>query len=337
MAGNFYFKDRSGAQNGPVTSDELVALARAGRIAPDCLVWAEGGEPAPAGQFPDLAEVFGGAPGPSASPGQGPMIGDFSGWGLIWRGFVFGCGVALIVTAPWAGRWFYGWIASRLSLANGAKLRLESTLQSCGHLFVIWGVAAIGPAAYRIWNVATFGPAPFRPDPGHVLVNLVGNVCIVVVSYMIVRWFARSLRSADNSLDIEFTGGFWAYFGWDILMVLSIFTVIGWAWVIKGKMRWMCQRTVGSHSFEFIASGWQILWRFCATILAVLLPTGLLYGVAARMFTHGDKGLGILFTLLGMAAFFYMIAWTVRWIYNWLISQVVVAPGAAPAAFQRAA
>ena len=52
MAWNYYFKDRPGAQNGPVSLEELVTLAKSGRVPPEGLVWAEGGEPQAAASHP---------------------------------------------------------------------------------------------------------------------------------------------------------------------------------------------------------------------------------------------------------------------------------------------
>jgi hypothetical protein len=49
--------------------------------------------------------------------------------------------------------------------------------------------------------------------------------------------------------------------GWWLLAFLSIYTIIGWAWVLRYTMRWSCRNVHGTLGFEFIGTGWGILWR----------------------------------------------------------------------------
>jgi hypothetical protein len=304
MAWNYYFKDRTGAQNGPVSIEELKSLIRAGRIAPDCLVWPEGGEPAQAGAIPLLFEDFahfnsgGGAQGLA---GGGPLQGSFSGWGLFWRSIVAGLGIILIVPAPWAGPWLYGWIASRVSLPNGRALRLES---GAAPLFFFLALAVIVPAVVA-GGAAAYDPAAARSG-GIIALRLVGQIASIIFSYLLVRWFSRALRSEDGAFHVAFEGGFWAYLGWEILLILSVFTIIGWAWVLRYRTRWICRRTVGTHAFEFTGTGWGILGVALLTILGSLLIV--------------------------------TAPWLIAWFYNWFISKIIVTPAAEnPALAQRAA
>lgn len=256
----FFFKDRSGAQNGPVSLGELVALVRSGRVAPDCLVWAEGIEPTRADAFDALAEAFRdrhAAEAPIA--GRGPMRADFPVWGLFWRLLAFGVSIALILPAPWVGVWFYRWLAERIALPSGERLRLMGAVKDSWHIF-----AGLGVTSY-------LDPATQGTDL-HLPITLIGLFANIWLGLALIGWFTRSLWGDRNGVKLSFAGGYWPYFGWVLLFGLSMLTVIGWAWAAKYQMRWLARQVRGSHSFEFAGTGVEILWR----TLVLALGMGLL-------------------------------------------------------------
>ena len=291
MTQNYFFKDRSGAQNGPVSFLELLTLIKAGRIAPDCLVWSEGGEPRQAGSIEELFDVFQSKASFAVPEGSGPLAPSLPAWGLFWRVIVYCLGLALIVPAPWAGEWFYGWIADRIVLPGGKRLFLETSVGECWYIFAGIGLAAIAPLF-------------FHDKQTHAVVQMIASLASLFVGFLLIGWFARSLRSEDGALHVAFEGGFLAFFGWNLLIAFSFVTIVGWAWVIKYMMRWICRETRGSRQFEFVATGWSILWRSIVAVFGSMLVV--------------------------------TIPWIMIWIYNWYISQIVVTPAAA-AVGQRAA
>jgi hypothetical protein len=294
MAWNYYFKDRSGAQNGPVSFEELVRLARAGRLAPDCLVWPEGGAPRAARDMPDIVAAMN-TPAPAGGAGGGgPLQADFPVWGLFWRMLAFGFGILPIIPAAWLGPWYYGWQASRVRLPNGPRLHLEAAFASGAALFFFLALATVAPAIYDGVAVAADPAATQRADVG--AVRLIGQVAQLICQYQILRWFSGALRSEDGALRVAFSGGFWPYLGWTVLAGLSIFTIIGWAWVVRFATRWICRNTTGTHAFEFVGEGLSILWRTIVLILASI--------------------------------FIIPIPWVIAWFANWFVSQIVVTPGA---------
>ena len=280
MAWNYYFEDRKGAQNGPVSLEELATLAKAGRIAADCLVWAEGGEPKPAAAFPELAAAL--AEFAAAAPaGAGPLQPSFPVWGLFWRAIVLVFGVALIIPAPWVGLWFYRWLAEQVALPGGRRLYLESSIGECWYIFGGMGLSEmIGPA--------------FAESRYQGLGSLFSLILSVLLTVLLIQWFCRSLRAEQGGFSVSFEGGFWGYFGWVLLMVLSMFTVIGWAWVLKYQTRWICRNVVGSHSFEFVGTGLDFLWRSLVLVLAL--------------------------------AFLIPFPWALRWMTEWFVSSIVARP-----------
>jgi hypothetical protein len=110
-----------------------------------------------------------------------------------------------------------------------------------------------------------------------------------------VLGFCANVRSQDGRLKLLFEGGYWNYIGWNLLLIVSFVTIIGWAWVLKFMMQWICQNVRGTTRFEFRATGLSILWRM------------------------------LVLTLL--SAFVIPIPWVLRWYMSWWISQVSVIVG----------
>jgi hypothetical protein len=284
MSWNYYFKDRAGHQNGPVSFEELLAVARSGRIAPDCLVWPEGGAPRAARDVPELVAAMS-APSPGAAAA---MRADFPVWELFWRSLVAGLGFLLVIPAPWLALWLYRWLMSRVSLPNGARLALESGIARPAILFIGLALSVLIPSLYGAGD-------PHAAERGDVAtVQMVGSLIQVGCSFLILRWLVDSVRSEDGALRISFLGGFWAFLGWSLLLGLSVLTIIGWAWVIRYQARWICRNIAGSHRFDFVGEGLELLWRSLVLVFGsfLIIP----------------------------------IPWLFAWYYNWLVTQVLAAP-----------
>jgi hypothetical protein len=61
--------------------------------------------------------------------------------------------------------------------------------------------------------------------------------------------------------------------------------------------RWVCANIVGTHRFEFVGTGWDILWRTLVLLIAL--------------------------------GFVIPLPWALRWFQNWFVAQIVVTPAAA--------
>ena len=64
---------------------------------------------------------------------------------------------------------------------------------------------------------------------------------------MVIRWIASNLSSNGQKLPIAFEGSALGYVGWQVLMYISIITIVGWAWVITAWMRWICRNMSGTR------------------------------------------------------------------------------------------
>jgi hypothetical protein len=103
-----------------------------------------------------------------------------------------------------------------------------------------------------------------------------------------------NLASNGQKIPLSFEGSIWGYIGWQLLFVISMITIIGWAWVITAMLRWICRNINGTRrEVLFNASGLEVLWR------------------------------SIVFVLL--CALIIPIPWMLRWYGQWYVSQFALA------------
>jgi len=112
----------------------------------------------------------------------------------------------------------------------------------------------------------------------------------VVLYWLFFKWFVANIASAERLLGLSFSGSLWAFLGWTLLGVVSMITIIGWAWVYTAATRWFCRNIQGTRrAVVFKGSGLELLWR----------------GVVA--------GIAMLFII--------PIPWVYRWMLGWFASQ----------------
>jgi GYF domain 2 len=283
MSSNFWYLDRDHTQRGPVGEDEFVRLIRQGAITRGTQMWTAGmGEWRMAGQVPNVAALFGapppapavGAGAPADGPAMGPLLPVIPVWGFFWRSVVTLIGVVLIIPAPWVGPWFYKWLCERVSLPDGRLLTFSGTPGDIWYVFAGWGALMwIGQLKDGRYELLTI-PVSW------------------ILGVLLLKWFCAHASTADGRLKLSFEGGYLPYIGWNILVALSALTIIGWAWVLKYQLRWICRNVRGTAEFAFTGTGLAILWR---TLVVVLLSILII-----------------------------PIPWMMRWYMRWILSQVAV-------------
>ena len=99
-------------------------------------------------------------------------------------------------------------------------------------------------------------------------------------------------------MPLAFNGSILTFIGWQILLMISFITIIGWAWVATAWMRWICRNISGTRrEIVFNASGFDVLWRTIVFAIA--------------------------------CGFIIPIPWMLRWYAQWYMSQFeLVARGA---------
>jgi hypothetical protein len=164
--------------------------------------------------------------------------------------------VFLVVPAPWAMTALYRWIVEHLSLSDGTRTAFTGKGGDIWPVFMLVSLSAYA------------GFCPVRLLPIFLLP-------ITLLLYIIImRWLVRNV-SLSCGTPLAFTGSYWAYLGWTLLVYVSFVTIVGWAWVSAAMVRWFCRNVRGGeHSVEFIGTGLEILWRTVVTCLAccVIIP-----------------------------------------------------------------
>jgi hypothetical protein len=115
---------------------------------------------------------------------------------------------------------------------------------------------------------------------------------------MVLRWVVANISADGRPLGLSFRGSAWAYLGWFVFYMVSIITIIGWAWVMTAWLRWMAGNIAGTRrAVVFNGSGWGVLWRSIVFSLAcgLIIP----------------------------------IPWVLAWYVRWYVSQFAVVERAA--------
>jgi hypothetical protein len=278
MADRKWYTAIGGRQAGPYSDEQLRALIASGRVTADTLVWCTGMENwTKAGAIPGL--IAGGQqPPPIPSSAAAPPLGatqaittDVRVWPLLGRSIVVALAQLLILPAPWAMTSFYRWFVEHLQVPGHQRVAFAGKPEDIWYIFMLNALLAYAGLIHHYLQFAAF---------------FLGPLFLLIIA----RWFVRNLTWDGLAAPLRFTATYWPLLGWNVLFVISIFSIIGWAWVCTAWARWVCRRVEGgARSLQFTASGWELLWR------------------------------SVVFTL---SCFFIVpIPWSFHWFTRWLVSQ----------------
>jgi GYF domain 2 len=263
MSNRSWFFASEGKQQGPYPEVRLREFIASGTVTAETLVWTEGMTGwQKAGDIPGLLSGVSGpppVPHSRAFAGSGAQTGgslsvDFSIWALFGRALLFLIGFLFVIPAPWVATSFYGWFVERLRVPQRPNLGFTGQPGDIWYVFVLlalFSYAGLSGVAYLQYILL--------PVQGY-------------LSWMTVRWFVANISSNGQRLPLTFTGEPLIYVGWYLLGIVSIVTIIGWAWVMTALTQWVCRNIAGTRrEVTFIASGWQVLWRTILFALGVVL------------------------------------------------------------------
>lgn len=286
-----WFYAANGQQQGPFPEDRLRDLIANGTVRSDTLVWTEGMAGwQRAGEVPGLMLAGGppsmpmGATPPvvGATGGSGQTItADLPLWGLLGRMLVYVFGMLLVIPAPWVATWFYQWFVSRLQVPGRPNLTFTGQVGDIWWVFVLLSLLSLIGGYDPTFQILTI-------------------VLQAVLSWMVLRWVVGNLASNGQKIPLAFDGSVWGYLGWNLLLIVSFISIIGWAWVVTAWTRWICNNITGTRrAILFNGTGLQVLWRtvVLALLCSLIIP----------------------------------IPWMIRWYMRWYISQFELAPRGAVA------
>jgi hypothetical protein len=292
MPGRSWFVAAGDKQEGPYSEDEFRDLIVRGNVRPDTYVWADGMQDWQyAGDIPGLLSGSVAPPAmprpgvsvPSANgdPSSGSFSIDFPLLEFVWRSLVFVIGSTFIIPVPWLLVWYLKWLVPCVQVPGRPNLSFEGTAMAIIPWYFGFFVVAIA--------ISLLGS------------DLLSNLVIVVqlvLYWLFTKWLVANLASGGQPLGLSFSGTVWAFLGWNLLAILSVLTIIGWAWVYAAGTRWFCRNIQGTRrAVIFNGSGLEILWRGIVTVIG--------------------------------CAFIIPIPWVVRWYWQWVASQFAVVPRAA--------
>jgi hypothetical protein len=285
MSDRSWFFAFEGKQQGPYPEDHLREFIAKKMVKADTLVWTEGMSGwQKAGDIPGL--LSGGSvslavpqpavPATSAVAVEGGVLSiDYGIWEFIWRTLVLSLGFSFIIPMPWAVTMYCRWLVSSARVPGRPNLSFTGRPVE---LMWFYGVVILFIGA--AWSQSQ-------------LLSFASNIVILVLYWLFINWFVSNISSNGQRLGLSFSGSFWAYFGWSLLAVLSILTIIGWAWVYTAQLRWICRNIQGTRrAVVFNGSGLEFLWRTLVAVLASLL--------------------------------IIPMPWMYRWMARWLVSQIAL-------------
>jgi hypothetical protein len=284
MSNRSWFFAADGKQQGPYPDPQFRDLIARRIVSAETLVWTEGMSGwQKAGDVPGLVSP---PPPPSRASGAVTDAGyggrslsiDYGIWEYTWRTILVFLAILVFIPAPWAIVWWTKWFVGKVHVPGHPNLSFTGRA-----LTVMWWWYGLIVLAICIAIVGKI----VKSD---VLDNL-GSLPQLVLYWLFLRWTVANLASNEQKLGLSFSGSLLAFFGWTILALVSIITIIGWAWVYAAQMRWICRNIQGTRrQVVFNGTGLEYLWRMIVATIASI--------------------------------FIIPIPWVWRWLARWVLSQI---------------
>src|SRR5580704_5210344 len=265
MSNRSWFFASRGQQQGPYPEAQFRELIGSGAVTAETLVWSEGMTGwQKAGDIPGLFFGSGAPPaiphsgGPLTSAGLrgGPLSIELPLWGFLGRMLLLTIGYLFVIPAPWTGTGFYRWMASRTEVPGRPNFAFTGQPGDIWYVFVVTGLTFYVEAYDNRLQLIIIPVSAF-------------------LSWILLRWLAGNLTSNGQRLPISFDGSAIGFVGWQLLIYVSLITIIGWAWVITAWMRWICRNIAGTRrEVVFNGTGLEVLWRTIVFVIccAFIIP-----------------------------------------------------------------
>ncbi|NPU67923.1 DUF4339 domain-containing protein [Bradyrhizobium sp. 83012] len=285
MSNRSWYYAEQGQQQGPISEDELRDLIARSVVTAETLLWSDGMAGwEKAGRIPGLmsgvASIAPGGP-PAFDRGSPAPAGAVSiklgTWSYLGWTLLYVIGQFLIVITPWTAVYLYRYVVERISVPGRPNLSFIGQPLEIWYVFVGMGVL-------------TYVGMSDQP-----IIKLAAVIAQAFLGWMVMRWVLSRIASNGEPLPIRFEGSPVVYFAWYLALIVSVVTIVGWAWVAAAWMRWICRNIQGTRrEVVFNGTGLQVLWRTLVFVLgsSVIIP----------------------------------IPWLLRWYSAWYISQFALVP-----------
>ena len=161
-----------------------------------------------------------------------------------------------VIPAAWGTAAFMVWWTGCLAFSDGTRAVFE------GRAGRVWGLFAALIVLACLPSVVTAGMPPGNKA---LAVNLTLALVLLpleaALKLPIYRWLIEGIRLEPGG-NPRFVGTYAGYLGWVFFLVVSVVTIIGWAWVAVAMVRWFCRHIESdAYSVSFVGTGWGMLWR----------------------------------------------------------------------------
>ena len=204
--------------------------------------------------------------GQMIQPAQASVQLDFGGTAMQLFGWMLLAIVATLVVVPlaWVQAAMNRWFCRSLKFSDGTTATFRGTGGQVVGWMILYLVVIVG---YQVAN----SQAAKAGIVSSLLLLVVYFFALPAIILKLIGWSVSNVEFGAGP-PLSFTGTYGGFVGWYLLLVISPFTIIGWAWAIAGMYRWYARNTHGQGiEFRFHGQGQQILWRTLVFALASVL------------------------------------------------------------------
>jgi uncharacterized paraquat-inducible protein A len=194
---------------------------------------------------------------------------DFGGTAMQLLGWILLSVAATLVVVPlaWVQAAINRWFCRNLRFSDGTTAVFRGTGGQVVGWMILYIVVVVG------FQVANRQAAKLGLGLS-LLLFVVYVLAIAAIALPLIRWSVSNLELSSGP-PLSFTGAYVGFLGWYLLLLISFFTIIGWAWAGAGMYRWYARNIHGQGiEFQFHGKGHQILWRtlVCALASVLIIP-----------------------------------------------------------------
>lgn len=195
----------------------------------------------------------------------------FTGGAMACLGYTLLCFVLALFIVPtaWGVAAVFGWWCASLRFEDDTRAEFTGAAGRVWPLFAVAVFLSILPGL-----AASIAEHSHHPSASlyQAAVQLALLPLAVLVNLHIFRWIFGGIRLEPGGT-MTFSGRYLPYLGWTLACVLSVFTIIGWAWAYVGLARWFCRNLEGGDGYgvEFAGTGWSLLWHSVLWLIGIVL------------------------------------------------------------------